>query len=32
MPDAPAELDYLAGLVERVAVHNEHNGFRILRL
>jgi len=32
MPDAPAELDRLAGLVERVTFHNEQNGFCVLRL
>ena len=31
MPDA-AELDRLAGLVERVTFHNEQNGFCVLRL
>jgi exodeoxyribonuclease V alpha subunit len=31
MPDA-AELDSLAGLVERVTFHNEQNGFCVLRL
>ncbi|RDE48951.1 MAG: ATP-dependent RecD-like DNA helicase [Candidatus Accumulibacter meliphilus] len=32
MPDAPAEFDRLAGLVERVTFHNEQNGFCVLRL
>ena len=33
MPDTPAaELDRLAGLVERVTFHNEQNGFCVLRL
>jgi exodeoxyribonuclease V alpha subunit len=33
MPDAPAaELDRLAGLVERVTFHNSENGFCVLRL
>ncbi len=32
MPEAPAELDRLAGLVERVTFHNEQNGFCVLRL
>jgi exodeoxyribonuclease V alpha subunit len=32
MPDAAAELDRLAGLVERVTFHNEQNGFCVLRL
>ena len=32
MPDAPAALDRLAGLVERVTFHNEQNGFCVLRL
>ena len=32
MSDAPAELDRLAGLVERVTFHNEQNGFCVLRL
>jgi exodeoxyribonuclease V alpha subunit len=32
MPDAPAELDRLAGLVERMTFHNEQNGFCVLRL
>ena len=32
MPDAPTELDRLAGLVERVTFHNEQNGFCVLRL
>jgi exodeoxyribonuclease V alpha subunit len=33
MPDAPpAELDRLAGLVERVTFHNEQNGSCVLRL
>jgi len=32
MADAPAGLDRLAGLVERVTFHNEQNGFCVLRL
>ena len=33
MSDAPAaELERLAGLVERVTFHNEQNGFCVLRL
>ncbi|MBK7002035.1 MAG: ATP-dependent RecD-like DNA helicase [Rhodoferax sp.] len=31
-PTAPAGLDRLAGLVERVTFHNEENGFCVLRL
>jgi hypothetical protein len=32
MSEAPATLDRLAGLVERVTFHNEQNGFCVLRL
>ncbi len=33
MPDVPAaELDRLAGLVERVTFHNEQSGFCVQRL